>query len=1454
VSITPITSALPGEQVVQLSPADASEAAVTWLRRPNLFPGRALTAPTLDARSQWAAGHIVARGMAFTPGVVAGLEVGYTVTPATETGGRPQVRMHIASGRALAASGEDVWLARAIELDLFGLPVVAPPSVFEGGGTASTESGTLRPRTIGPSLAQVLNSNPSGLSLAGVLVLQPVAIDVAAVDPLDPCDRCGCAEGNVSYEDWRLADAVRLLWYVWPDEWRTLPVPGPRFRNAVAYTIFDAERSLEIGANLPWEEFGVPIALIGVDSNYVPMFSDRAAVARVGGRARVSRLQLSVATSGAVSLAPRPRLAPLWQAQIEQLAGQIADLGDPAPSADVLAQSFGRLPPIGLLPTNVFDLPTHSSAFFPGGFDLDAVPVPLEQLDLAVHEAASLAPIDFSLGERVRVLVPVSQASWEPRLLMTETIDPLFQQTLDDYLLGRSRALGARQGMRIAAATLREAIDATPPSVPDIADDPDALEVETLAPWGPPPPTGGHRAPVMAGVHQHFFDSATATLTPAASDSLYAWIYLDPDNPPQTLMLQWRSGESWDHRAYWGANLIDWGTDGTASRLRMDDLPTLGQWVRVSVPATSVGLGGQPITGMAFTLFDGRAAYGASGRLSGSTENAWFAATLPTGAAMKGDYAWDFLTPNGMWGAFEPSFGLVNPPANAAPSNAGVSSVIQGLLTGSSLSALSGHEKGQLAQRGLKGFIAYLTSRANRADDAIDWGFLKIQTDVYRVRQLVLNTSVATRLAVSPTLAGIAQAETAVASQQQISSFFDELKAVSADVQPRSTPSGSAARALSVGGGSPSLGTQALNPTVGAIAGTTVGTISGTKIDIGTAEFKLARKEPISVAFDTGISPAVKAPTYTSTDIVNANPLVGNVALRGLTIAERLAQPKAQEARDYASASRQEAVNRLLTLADMLRTEDQEKSGTPGETSGLFAGIEVFGMKDDPFLEDDPDAKAARRLPFTAFLDLAKRSTLLSKLLIAPAHETDPDEATHFSDATDTSDTTVALLRQVEGRVRVFRDAISACQQALTTLQSDYTSARKSEAAWGEKLAEARHDVAVTRALMSEEQARLDDINTRRAKILASEVHFLAYARPRDADNLLTPPTRNLDPGLIDPPVPACLRSHPDIDEELTAMLAVMREAPAAWFGQGAVWFTGLNKVATLVKTVQTAQLRTQIAAISAPAFNLNATGLAGAIANITAKHSQVVNVARSAALQIDPARLAALTWQGAFQQAVAVVSLGDLISGEHGNGAVAKRAANFYDQFAQICACLHAEFSDVPPAIRLGWATQLSEFDTAPNLRNLASLPRWSELDYVDRRQMQAYTDWLFSQASNTETRAQALVNDVVRMCLLLASHAPIDQIIAGRIPRPVTVRPGIRIPLVALDPSKLRLGMQAVIYRSSQIVARAVVEDVGGKEVSARVIHTAAASVDLDETARVQFAAPTTVNFAASALRLLA
>jgi hypothetical protein len=123
-----------------------------------------------------------------------------------------------------------------------------------------------------------------------------------------------------------------------------------------------------------------------------------------------------------------------------------------------------------------------------------------------------------------------------------------------------------------------------------------------------------HQSALASGIHQHYFYNATATLAVAVGDTLFSYVYLDPVNPPSEIVLQWNDG-SWEHRAYWGANLItQWGVDGTNSRRYMGPLPAAGQWVQLSVPAALVGLEGHTVNGIAFSLYDGRATWDYAGK------------------------------------------------------------------------------------------------------------------------------------------------------------------------------------------------------------------------------------------------------------------------------------------------------------------------------------------------------------------------------------------------------------------------------------------------------------------------------------------------------------------------------------------------------------------------------------------------------------------------------------------------------------------------------------------------------------------------------------------------------------------------------------------------------------------------------------------------------------------------
>jgi hypothetical protein len=199
--------------------------------------------------------------------------------------------------------------------------------------------------------------------------------------------------------------------------------------------------------------------------------------------------------------------------------------------------------------------------------------------------------------------------------------------------------------------------DAAPSSLP--ADD--VIWVEDAVPTGsstatdneswswvssnPAPASGlsAHQSGIYGGWHQHFFYNATSTLAVSTGDKLFTYVYLDPNNLPSEVMLQWNDG-TWEHRAYWGANNIPWGTDGTNSRRYMGALPPAGQWVRLEVPASQVGLEGQTLNGMAFTLYGGRATWDRAGK---SSDVLWVGDAVPTGGTTSGDNeGWSWVSSN----------------------------------------------------------------------------------------------------------------------------------------------------------------------------------------------------------------------------------------------------------------------------------------------------------------------------------------------------------------------------------------------------------------------------------------------------------------------------------------------------------------------------------------------------------------------------------------------------------------------------------------------------------------------------------------------------------------------------------------------------------------------------------------------------------------------------------------
>ncbi|MBP87069.1 MAG: hypothetical protein CMJ64_10195 [Planctomycetaceae bacterium] len=125
----------------------------------------------------------------------------------------------------------------------------------------------------------------------------------------------------------------------------------------------------------------------------------------------------------------------------------------------------------------------------------------------------------------------------------------------------------------------------------------------------------GHSDPAGGEQHSHGFEAAPIGFEVQTGQVLFAYVYLQPDQMPESIMLKFHDGTNWEHRAFWGADKIAEGTIDTPTRRNMGELPSGGKLVRLEVPAKDVDLENKRIHGVSFALFGGEAVWGAAGSL-----------------------------------------------------------------------------------------------------------------------------------------------------------------------------------------------------------------------------------------------------------------------------------------------------------------------------------------------------------------------------------------------------------------------------------------------------------------------------------------------------------------------------------------------------------------------------------------------------------------------------------------------------------------------------------------------------------------------------------------------------------------------------------------------------------------------------------------------------------------------
>jgi hypothetical protein len=113
-------------------------------------------------------------------------------------------------------------------------------------------------------------------------------------------------------------------------------------------------------------------------------------------------------------------------------------------------------------------------------------------------------------------------------------------------------------------------------------------------------------------VQSHTVDGLPSPTIVNAGDVLYAYVWLDPANLPETLALRWKDeAGAWEHGAYWGRETLAAAlglAEGTAALFPMGHLPGAGGWARLEVPASAVGMEGRSVAGVQFVVTGGRAA------------------------------------------------------------------------------------------------------------------------------------------------------------------------------------------------------------------------------------------------------------------------------------------------------------------------------------------------------------------------------------------------------------------------------------------------------------------------------------------------------------------------------------------------------------------------------------------------------------------------------------------------------------------------------------------------------------------------------------------------------------------------------------------------------------------------------------------------------------------------------
>jgi hypothetical protein len=751
-------------------------------------------------------------------------------------------------------------------------------------------------------------------------------------------------------------------------------------------------------------------------------------------------------------------------------------------------------------------------------------------------------------------------------------------------------------------------------------------------------------------------------------------------------------------------------------------------------------------------------------------------------------------------------------------------------------SGLGPDDVASLTTLGLRPWIEMMEERVRRSESAFTLSFTRCQAGIYGARQLVLGTEAATRTTTSPVLATVGVGTTDIATKQEVASFVNSFVSTAPVSGGPFIVSKGTKRRAGDAPSSPQQESAAVTRTREALAKAGFDTIAKVRKSraassaLGRARAGQSARSPVPARTRAGgalgaslnfsylpvspITPFAATLSTASLSAVSAYNVPATVGVQyeygGTGIAERVVDPFSLSVLDNAKTIRAEVTN-TVSATDLYIDDIGFAGFYPKEFPDVAAAPSVL-------VQDTLGLRFIGKDRFVGHAILAGDYDFGINPNPNAANPTAEDEAHQVQLAISHLEHGFQAIRLAESRLVRLKRAIELAKKILPSIDACILSVRKRLEALEEKLAEARHDFTVANALLQEETARVAEINERRDRVIHEHVQNLLFHHLRSAAWDTRQVEQLLEPVLLRQVVPECLASPSEPPDELRQLLDVWREAPAAWFPQVKKQLTQIGKLGTSRDLLQRA---VEKKAAPAKTLTVQPSKASGAIAGplLLSMQSLQANIFtfHQSAAKLDTSRFAVMPWLETQQAAETVLTLGDLLDGDGVGTTVRESALLEVENIGRVATCLYDAMGEVPAILRLGWVTRLSQFDTAFDLRRLSVLPRWNEVPPLVRQTLQLHTDWLYGRVDSSRAEALALVRDLVRVCILLASHAPVDEVVSGTVTKAATVRPGVRIP-VRLDPTRIRAGMSVTLYQANTAVGKGVVEDLedGGATVS--------------------------------------